>query len=1330
MTKNPKPANKVRVLYVEDQHGQRTAFAKLLRSKQMVVKAVASGKEAVAAFKPAAYDVVLCDLNMPRMNGLQVLSKLQKIDSQTPLIILTANGAVDAAVAALKQGAFDFVLKPLEINTIANTIYQAIEKKRLQNKLAESESSLQMLIDTVPDIVYSLNARGEFISVNPAGQVLLGYRPQEFVGASVFDYIYPEDRDRVRRGFEAAMKNGDHSIKTLEFRMVCKSGEVKDFEVNRRLIFDNGRVLRQDGIARDVTSRNLLKKEMQKHSRELEEVVEQRTKSLEYATRQLAALNAVSNRFTQIYDENELMEKVPEFLTYTLDFDRAVLSLEKDGKLEVRSFCFAKDPPELVQRFLNNFKREDFKLPPHFWESFNENKTIFVPDLNADPRWPREEGKSVRTRAMVIAPIRLNKKPIGLITGNMHYHERAMDAQDVARFEMFANMVGLALENIRVYQNLEKKVIERTRSLRAANKEMRDKAQQLEKSTYSLARSNVQLLAAQEELEKKNQEMAELLKHLSESEAKTSALLNAIPDLMFQIDRDGFILDYKDSGSMGLYVPPEMFMNKKLDDIFSKDLGQQTLSFVETALATRRIQVFEYQLPFDETVHDYEARMVVSGEDRVLVIVRDITIRKAAEEALRRERNFVATVLDTAGALVTVLDIKGRIIRFNRACEDTSGYSFEEVKDKEFWDIFLLPEEIPGVEAVFENLLAGDFPNNHDNYWVTKNGGRRLISWSNTCLVNSNKKVEYIVATGIDVTDRKEAEARLATRLQYEKGLAACSKTLLEGREDDTALDRALRHLLVAADVGRVYVFENFDDPNDGLCMRQLNEICAPGIKPEIDNPILQHVPYKDGFVRWRETLSRGEPINGKTSTFPHSERELLEAQGIQSILVLPILVASRWIGFIGFDDVLRARDWGAEDIRLLQTAAEMVGGYIEHKRAEESLKESEERFRSLVENANDIIYSLTPEGVFVYASPNWTDILGHDVSEVVGRHFAPFVHPDDLDVCATFLRRVIETGEKQSGVEYRVQHKDGSWRWHTSSASVLKDPDGQVTYFVGIAHDITERKKFLDELAEANRHLIQAQAQLVQSEKMASLGMLVAGIAHEINTPIGAIHSMHDTLKRALDKLKSALQNQFPTEFQANRSLHGPVKIIEDATKVIDSGSERVTNIVRRLRSFARLDEAEIKTADIHDGIEDTLTLICHETKHNISIVKNYGELPPISCFPGRLNQVFLNILINARQAIEGKGTISITTYRRDNKVHVEFKDSGKGISKEHLHKIFDPGFTTKGVGVGTGLGLSIVYQIVQDHHGEIKVDSEPGKGATFTVILPMNLEEILEVS
>ena len=168
--------------------------------------------------------------------------------------------------------------------------------------------------------------------------------------------------------------------------------------------------------------------------------------------------------------------------------------------------------------------------------------------------------------------------------------------------------------------------------------------------------------------------------------------------------------------------------------------------------------------------------------------------------------------------------------------------------------------------------------------------------------------------------------------------------------------------------------------------------------------------------------------------------------------------------------------------------------------------------------------------------------------------------------------------------------------------------------------------------------------------------------------------------------------------------------------------------DIVRRLRSFARLDEAELQTVNINEGIEDTLALIHHEIKHGIEIVRDFGDIPMIACYAGQLNQVFLNLLINARQAMSGKGKIGIKTSVVDSRLVIEICDTGSGIATDRLERVFDPGYTTKGVGVGTGLGLSICYQIIQSHHGEIKVASTVGEGTTFTIRLPMNLEELVE--
>jgi signal transduction histidine kinase len=267
----------------------------------------------------------------------------------------------------------------------------------------------------------------------------------------------------------------------------------------------------------------------------------------------------------------------------------------------------------------------------------------------------------------------------------------------------------------------------------------------------------------------------------------------------------------------------------------------------------------------------------------------------------------------------------------------------------------------------------------------------------------------------------------------------------------------------------------------------------------------------------------------------------------------------------------------------------------------------------------------------------------------------------------------------------------------------------------------VRERTK---ELEQANRELRETQAQLVQSGKMASLGMLVAGIAHEINTPVGAINATQDTLRRAVGKLKKALESELAGQSPEIRTIHVSLDAIETANQVIETGATHVALIVRRLRSFARLDEAELQRADIHQGLGEAIALVHHEVKDRIEIVRNFGDVPPIVCYPGRLNQVFLNLLNNSWQAIKGGGRIVITTKVAGDNVEIAIGDNGGGIPETDLKNIFDPGFTTKGVGVGTGLGLSICYQIIQDHKGRIDVESTVGEGTTFTITLPQDAQ------
>ena len=243
---------------------------------------------------------------------------------------------------------------------------------------------------------------------------------------------------------------------------------------------------------------------------------------------------------------------------------------------------------------------------------------------------------------------------------------------------------------------------------------------------------------------------------------------------------------------------------------------------------------------------------------------------------------------------------------------------------------------------------------------------------------------------------------------------------------------------------------------------------------------------------------------------------------------------------------------------------------------------------------------------------------------------------------------------------------------------------------------------RMVKELKRALKELQDTQLKLINSEKMASLGQLVAGVAHEINTPVASIKSNNEIATKLISRLEDK----------------DVAELLQEINTIDKEAIARINRLVVSLRKFVRLDEAELQEADINNEIDLTLDLIRHETKNRITVVKNYGKIPPVKCYPNMLNQVFMNILVNATQAIEGDGTITIDTDFQNGNLIVKIKDTGCGIKEPE--KIFFAGYTTKGVGVGTGLGLAISQKIIEKHNGKIEVNSKINQGSEFVITIP----------
>lgn len=372
------------------------------------------------------------------------------------------------------------------------------------------------------------------------------------------------------------------------------------------------------------------------------------------------------------------------------------------------------------------------------------------------------------------------------------------------------------------------------------------------------------------------------------------------------------------------------------------------------------------------------------------------------------------------------------------------------------------------------------------------------------------------------------------------------------------------------------------------------------------------------------------------------------------------------------------------------------------------------------------------PEGIFNLKKSKITDeqkriLLANGIVDrsVIQEKFD--ILPDEIDLVIPFKRQ-----NKIYGVLLLIRSKKRIFK--TEDITLLTTIANQASLAIennlfieetkALTKSLTEsrvEKKYVNELEEKNRNLEdlynelkETQSQLIQSEKMSSLGQLVAGVAHELNNPIGYLYANMRELQKYINLLKQSDEGKIAVE---------PEYLQDDINQVIKEsieGSERVKSIVENLRKFSRLDEAEFKLADIHEGLDSTIMLVKKELGDRIILHKDYSEIPLISCMPGQLNQVFLNLLLNSIQAIDSKGNIWISTAIIDDKVVIKFKDDGHGIPKKNIDKIFEPFYTTKSVGMGTGLGLSISYGIISEHGGNIKVKSKKKGGATFTITLP----------
>jgi PAS domain S-box-containing protein len=436
-----------------------------------------------------------------------------------------------------------------------------------------------------------------------------------------------------------------------------------------------------------------------------------------------------------------------------------------------------------------------------------------------------------------------------------------------------------------------------------------------------------------------------------------------------------------------------------------------------------------------------------------------------------------------------------------------------------------------------------------------------------------------------------------------------------------------------------------------------------------------------------------------------------------------------------------------------------LVRDISQQKAAEKAQRIAQARLEYLISESPGVIYSCKASDGYPlsFISPNASFVFGYEAEEFIQKptFWMNCIHPEDIENFMAVIPKLITHGRHIH--EYRFQHQDGSYRWIHDESKIIKDENGKPLEIVGHCFDVTKRKiaefqlqEQAAELATTLEELKYTQTQIVQAEKMSSLGQLVAGVAHEINNPVSFIYSNLEPAREYIADILNLMelyQQQYPhpaTQIQDEIENIDLEFIKTDLPKLLSSmkiGADRIKKIVLSLRNFSRMDESEYKSVNIHEGIDSTLIILEHRLKAQpnrpaIQIIKEYADLPPVECCAGQINQVFMNLLVNALDALDERDSkrsieeieklpslISITTkVINSQQVLIQIADNGSGIPLEVQKRLFEPFFTTKPVGKGTGMGLSISYQIITEKHGgSLECISSPEQGSIFTIKIPL---------
>ncbi|MBI4730645.1 MAG: PAS domain S-box protein [Chloroflexi bacterium] len=657
------------------------------------------------------------------------------------------------------------------------------------------------------------------------------------------------------------------------------------------------------------------------------------------------------------------------------------------------------------------------------------------------------------------------------------------------------------------------------------------------------------------------------------------------------------------------------------------------------------------------TSHTLEFR----GRKAALVTAHDITERKQAEKNLQESETRYRSLVENISDVIYTLDLHGKFTYVSPVVERLSKYTASELIGRNFAE-FIYPADLPGLLENFNQTLQGDL-GSHEYRILDRDGALHYIRSSSQLDVKDGTVVGL---NGImtEITERKQAD--ITERKQAEEALRA-------GRDFAEQVVNALGEGLTVTDAEGHFLYVN---PAYARMVGRSPESMLGCHPADFTAPADQDRLGKERLHR----------INGETSTY---ESRLLHANGHE----VPVLITA-----------VPHQSNGA-----YAGSIAAISDITERKQAEDNLRKSEERFRTILDNLDDGYYEVDLKGNFTLFNPAYARYLGYRKNEMMGLNYRQYMSPETAKDVFQVFNRCYKTGLPKRIYDIELICKDGTRRFTEISVSLIKTADKGIVGFRGIVRDISERKQAEEEISKLNAELEQrveertrelraAQDQLVRQEKLAVLGQLAGGVGHELRNPLGVINNAVYLLKLI--------------QPEADKKTKEYLGMIEKETHTAEK-------IITDLLDFSRSLSSDREAVDVTRLIQETLER--YPVPDSVAVHRRIARnLPPVLADSRQMVQVLGNLVINAFQAMPKGGRLKISAARYKEQIAIAVQDGGTGVAPENMGKLFEPLFTTKLKGIG--LGLAVSKKLVEANGGRIEVQSEPGKGSTFTLFLPVD--------